>query len=54
MMKTSHLKLQGLMCSGCSEIIERAMRKLAGVRLFRIWYAYVAIYTFQGHAAIIN
>lgn len=30
-MKTSHLKLQGLMCSGCSEIIERSVQALAGV-----------------------
>ncbi|MBE9135686.1 heavy-metal-associated domain-containing protein [Nodosilinea sp. LEGE 07088] len=31
-MKTSYLKLDGLMCDGCSEIIERATQKLPGVR----------------------
>lgn len=30
-MQTSRLHLQGLMCSGCSEIIERATKTLSGV-----------------------
>jgi len=30
-MKTSRLNLKGLMCSGCSEIIERAMHSITGI-----------------------
>lgn len=35
-MKTSFLKLDGLKCSGCSEIIERATQQLAGVNACRV------------------
>lgn len=30
-MQASRLHLQGLMCSGCSEIVERATKALSGV-----------------------
>ena len=35
-MKTVHLKLDGLMCGGCSEIIERATQTLPGVSTCKV------------------